>query len=224
MLPSSAKTRRSIPLLTGLHRPSLRIALDHASQFGLEYICAGSVAVSQEPANPFAPMAQPPVPVQLAQAVQRHVNHTEERLCELFRRLVDLENRCDSLAVQISAIHRGMRAPREANAQAPVQSGKAQAPPPKKAPPPLPVEDTGPGPIGPQPVDMQHQTRYQRQNGFKAPPPTSVVRSLNVGTPNPTAFHTKAPPQNPPIPPPAQTPPVSSSAARVRAFPVNSGG
>ena len=167
-------------------------------------------------------MAQPPDPVQLVQAVQRHITYTEERERERFRRIVDLENRCDSLAVQINALHRGMLALQEANAQpappAQVQSGKAQAPPPKKAPPPLPVEETGPGPIGPQPVDMVHQAQYQRKKGFKAAPPDSVVMSLNLETPNAKAFHTKAfqpppvppkpPQQNPPIPPPAQTPPV----------------
>ena len=172
-------------------------------------------------------MAQLPIPVQLLHAFQRYINYTEEREQDLIRRIVDLDNRCANFAIQINALNRGMLALQAANAQpappAQVQSGKAQGPPPKKAPPPLPVEETEPGPIGPQPVDMEHESQYQRKNGFKAAPPNTVVMSLNLEVPKlppakAPAFNTKAfqpppvppkpPQQNPPIPPPAQIPPV----------------
>ena len=89
-----------------------------------------------------------------------------------------------------------------------VQAVKAQAPIPKKPPPPLPVDGTETGPIGPLPANMAGHYAYQRKNSFKAAPPNSVVMSLNfVKAFQAPPVPPKPPQQNPPMPPPAQFPP-----------------
>ena len=113
-------------------------------------------------------------------------------------------------------------------AQAPKDNMIPKGPPPKKAPaPPLPEGADEPDFVGPRPRNMDDHAQHQREMHYKAAPLNAVVRSVGPLALDPpklpsghdrNSYTTKAmqpppvplqrPQQHPPIPPPAEVPPV----------------